>query len=55
MSPMGLGASWADAYVEPQQKKQSSLMFINLLTTIHQMFPRINPMGIGDPWANDYI
>ena len=27
---MGIGAPWDDAFIEPQQKQQSSVMFINL-------------------------
>ena len=29
---MGIGAPWADTYLEPQQKEQSFVMFINLET-----------------------
>ena len=36
IDPMGRGASWADAFLEPQQKEQSSVMFINLFPTINQ-------------------
>ena len=33
---MVIGAPWADTYLEPQQKEQTSLMFISQLPTIHQ-------------------
>ena len=52
---MGLGAPWAGTYLEPQQKEQSSVIFINQSPTIHQNFPGINPMGLGAPWANAYL
>ena len=31
---MDIGAHWSDAYLEPQQKEQSSVMFINHLPKI---------------------
>ena len=37
---MGLGDPWADAYIEPQQKEQYSVMFINQSPTIHQKLSR---------------
>ena len=30
MNPMGLGSPWADAYIQPQQNEQYSVMFINI-------------------------
>ena len=35
---MELGANPAGAYIEPQQKSQNSMMFINKLPKIHQKF-----------------
>ena len=46
---------WYEAYLEPQQKEQSSVMFINQSPIIYQKFPGINLMGLGDPWADAYI
>ena len=46
---MGLGTPWADAYLEPQQKQQSFVVFINQYPTIQNKIPGINPMGLGVP------
>ena len=27
---MGLGSPWSDAYIQPQQNEQSSVVFINI-------------------------
>ena len=32
---MGRGAPWYNAFIEPQQKEQSSMMLINQLPTIN--------------------
>ena len=40
INPMDRIAPWANAYLEPQQKKQSSVMFLNQLLTIHQKLSR---------------
>ena len=37
---MGVSAPWADAYLEPQQKEQYFVMFINKFPTIHQILYR---------------
>ena len=52
---MGLGVPWDDTYLEPQQKEQSFVMFIDQSPTIHQNFLVINPMGLGDPLAETYL
>ena len=36
INPMGLGATWANSYLETQQKEQSFVIFINQLLKIHQ-------------------
>ena len=36
INPMEVGAPWDDAYLEPQQKEQSYVMFINKSPTIYQ-------------------
>ena len=46
---MDLGTSWADAYIENQQKEQSYLIFINQLPKIHHNVSRDEPMG---PWCS---
>ena len=48
---MGLGYPWADAYIENQQKEQSSMRFVYKSPKTHNFFLGINPMGLGAPWA----
>ena len=45
---MGIGAPWGDAYIEPQQKNQSYLIFKNKLPIIYQNISRYEPNG---PWC----
>ena len=52
---MGLGLTWADANLEHQQKEQSYVRFINLSPKIHQIFPGIEPKGIGAPYSDAYL
>ena len=52
---MDLGTSWADAYIENQQKEQSYLIFINQLPKIHHNVSRDEPMGLGAPWDDAYL
>ena len=52
---MGFDCPWADAYIQPPQNEQYYLIFLNVLSTIHQNIPGINPIGIGTLWANAYL
>ena len=36
INPMGLGAPWDETCLEPKQKENSSVIFINQSLTIHQ-------------------
>ena len=52
---MGLGAPWSDTYLEPQNKEQSSMMFINQLPKITKTISVINPIFHGVPWDDAYL
>ena len=53
---MGLSASCSNAYLEPQQKEKSSVMFIEINRQQSNIFPTgINTMELGTPWDNAYL